>query len=194
MRKANVRMASFDQSQPHAQAQTRPVQQIDRLVCEHYAYIHRLALSILDDPAEADDAAQETFIAAHRALSSFRGQSSPRTWLTSIAVNTCRGRLRRRKVRQAMQSTLEALHLLAERPHVAEQAVMQNETDRELWQAVDELLDEKHRLPVILRYVHDLSVPEIAMALGISQGTVHSRLHYARQKLANALEGGQSCK
>ena len=74
---------------------------IEHLVREHYSYIHRLALSILDDPHEADDAAQETFIAASRNLAGFRGDASPRTWLTAITVNACRGRLRKRKARQA---------------------------------------------------------------------------------------------
>ena len=59
---------------------------------------------------------------------------------------------------------------------------MQREADRQLWQAVD-ALDDKHRLVVILRYVHELSTAEIAAALDISQGTVHSRLFYARQRL-----------
>jgi RNA polymerase sigma-70 factor (ECF subfamily) len=59
---------------------------------------------------------------------------------------------------------------------------VQREANRQLWQAVDDL-DDKHRLVVILRYVHDLSTAEIADALDISQGTVHSRLFYARRQL-----------
>ena len=51
---------------------------VDRLLSEFYPYIHRLALSILDDIHEADDVAQETFIAAHRSLPSFRGESNPK--------------------------------------------------------------------------------------------------------------------
>jgi RNA polymerase sigma factor (sigma-70 family) len=46
---------------------------------------------------------------------------------------------------------------------------------------------EKHRLPVILRYVHELSVAEIAASLGTNEGTIHSRLHYARKKLLDCL-------
>ena len=57
-----------------------------------------------------------------------------------------------------------------------------NEVDQSIWNAVDGL-NEKHRLPVILRYVHELTVPEIAHTLHLSQGTVHSRLHYARKEL-----------
>ncbi len=155
---------------------------VDRLLREYYPYIHRLALSILDDIHEADDVAQETFIAAHNSLASFRRESNTKTWLTAIAVNASRGRLRKRKVRQVLTTTLHALHLLKNPPASPEQAAIQNEVDQSIWEAVD-ALDEKHRLPVILRYAHELSVPEIAHILHLSQGTVHSRLHYARKEL-----------
>lgn len=155
---------------------------IESLVSTHYAYIRRLALSILDDPDEADDAAQEVFIAANRGLASFRGQAEVKTWLTSIAINTCRGRLRKRKARQSLAATLQSLHLARPALPSPETLTVQREADRQLWQGVD-ALDDKHRLVVILRYVHELSTAEIAAALEISQGTVHSRLFYARQRL-----------
>jgi RNA polymerase sigma-70 factor (ECF subfamily) len=155
---------------------------VEQLLGEFYPYIHQLAISILDDFHEADDVAQETFIAAHHSLAGFRGDSTPKTWLSSIAINACRGRLRKRKVRQVLSNTLHALHLLKNPPTSPEQAVIQNETDQSIWKVVDGL-DEKHRLPVILRYVHELNVPEIAHILHVSQGTVHSRLHYARKQL-----------
>jgi RNA polymerase sigma-70 factor (ECF subfamily) len=65
--------------------------------------------------------------------------------------------------------------------------VIRDETQAQLWAAVDDL-DEKHRLPVILFYVHELSVPEISVILGVNSGTVHSRLHYARKQLAARIE------
>lgn len=152
---------------------------IEGLVREHYPYIRRLALSILNDPHDADDTAQDTFIAADKALSSFRGDAHVKTWLSTIAVNICRGRLRKRKVRLALQSALNTLHIQNTMPTSIEDVASHHESDRQLWQAVDSL-DEKHRLPVLLRYVHDLSVPEIAKVLNTNPGTVHSRLHYAR--------------
>ena len=156
--------------------------EIESLVTTHYAYAHRLALSILDDPDEAEDAVQEAFIAASRSLGSFRGQSEIKTWLTSIVLNACRGRLRKRKARQGLARALQSLHL-ARPPQISpETLAVQREADRQLWQAVDDL-DDKHRLVVILRYVHELSTAEIATALDISQGTVHSRLFYARRQL-----------
>ena len=67
-----------------------------------------------------------------------------------------------------------------------EDALVWNERQRSLKQAVDSL-DERHRLPVLLRYVHGLSVPEIAQALDEKEGTIYSRLHYANRKLRDQL-------
>jgi RNA polymerase sigma-70 factor (ECF subfamily) len=159
---------------------------IEHLVGEYYPYIRRLALSILDDLHEAEDAAQECFVAAHRSLIGFRNEADPKTWLTTIAVNVCRGRLRKRKVRQTLTATLQSLHLIRHSLPTPEQAAIQNEVDQSIWKAVD-ALDDKHRIPVILRYVHDLNVPDIARILHLRQGTVHSRLHYARRKLHSQL-------
>jgi RNA polymerase sigma-70 factor (ECF subfamily) len=176
---------AIQMTRPHRTSQPEAAElelKVDRLLREFYPYIHRLALSILDDVHEADDVAQETFIAVHRSLASFRSESNPKTWLTAIAVNASRGRLRKRKVRQVLFNTLHALHLLKNPLASPEQATIQKEADQIIWVAVD-ALDEKHRLPVILRYVQELTVPQIAHILHLSQGTVHSRLHYARKKL-----------
>ena len=180
--------STLDRTISHEAADT--AQALDSLVSEYYAYIRRLALTILDDGravagADAEDAAQETFITAHRALAGFRGRSSLKTWLTSIAVNACRARLRKRRTRQSLQSALQVLHR-SMRLASPEETALQNEAHRRLWRAVDSL-DEKHRLPVILRYVHELSVAEIAASLGTNEGTVHSRLHYARKELLDQL-------
>jgi len=173
---------AMTQQRTHLTAAAGKTVEIESLMQIYYGYIRRLALSILNDEAEADDAAQETFIAASRYLDSFRRQASPRTWLTSIAVNQCRGRLRKRKVRQGLLNTLASLHLMRPPAGGPESLTVQSEADRRIWRAVD-ALDEKHRLPILLRYVHELSTAEIAAVLDLNEGTVHSRLHYARKKL-----------
>ncbi len=160
---------------------------VDTLVRAHQQAVFRLALSILDDPAEADEAAQDAFVAALNALPSFQGESAFTTWLYRITVNVCRGRLRRRRTRQRLKEALQALFHIGEdaahraEPH-PEEAVIQNEREIALWQGV-RALDDRHRLPLVLHYYQGLATTEIAVILGLSEGTVHSRLHTARRRL-----------
>lgn len=165
---------------------------IERLVQTHQQDVYRLAISILDDPDEADDATQEVFISALRGLDSFRANSSFKTWLFSITINVCRSRLRRGKSRarlsQILQSLIHGEQAFPERRRRdPESEVIQNETGSKLWQAI-QALDEKHRIPIILRYYHDLPVNDIAEMLGIPDGTVHSRLNHARGRLRGQLK------
>ncbi|HVN52695.1 MAG TPA: RNA polymerase sigma factor [Anaerolineaceae bacterium] len=161
---------------------------IGALVQTYQPPVFRLALSILDDPQEAEEAAQDTFVAAIRALDTYRGDSSFTTWLYSITINTCRMHLRkgrsRRRLFQALQSLFEWNRTTTFR---IEERVVQNETNSTIWKAVQEL-DEKHRVPIILHYYHDLPTNEIAEILEISPGTVHSRLHTARVRIQAALQ------
>jgi RNA polymerase sigma-70 factor, ECF subfamily len=169
---------------------------IEWLVRNHQAAVYRLALSILDDPDEADEATQETFLAALRRLDGFRGDATLTTWLTAIAVNVSRDRLRRHQARQRLRRTLAGLGLAAQEspaaglPHeepLPEAAAMRRESDEALWAAV-QALGEKHRLVVILRYYHDMPTSEIARVLGLSEGTIHSRLSTARERLRATLQ------
>ena len=156
---------------------------IEALVRAHEQAVYRLALSMLDDPAEADEAAQDSFVAALRALRSYRGESAFTTWLYAITLNVCRARLRRRRTWGRLMGSLRALFRMGgDAPADPEAVAIQNESNAELWNAVA-ALDEKHRLPVILRYYQGFSTAEIAQLLGISEGTVHSRLFTARERL-----------
>ena len=169
---------------------------IDDLVRCEYAGVVRLCRAILSDLSapdaedEAEDAAQEAFIAASNAVDNFRGQSSARTWLFSIAINTCRARLRRRKGRRALTNTLAAVQRVFGATELPEQQVERLDRDRRLWAAVDRL-DDKHRLVVVLRYLYNLPAVEIAQTLGVNEGTVYSRLHYARRQLLGQLQRAQ---
>lgn len=158
---------------------------IERLVQTYQQDVCRLALSILEDADDADDATQEVFVAALRALDSFRGESSLKTWLFSITVNVCRNRLQRAQSRGRLRQVLQSL-FLQNQAHPESDAI-QRESDSALWRAVH-ALGEKHRIPVILRYYHDLPVAEIAEMLGMPVGTIHSRLNHARDKLRTLLK------
>ena len=161
---------------------------IESFVQTYQQDIYRLALSILDDSSEADDATQEALLAALRALDSFHGASSLKTWLFSITVNICRTRLQKQKRREGLRQILSGI-LLARRTPSVEESAIENESDEALWRAIH-TMDEKHRIPIVLRYYHDLSVAEIASILQIPEGTVHSRLNTARRLLRSALKEG----
>lgn len=164
---------------------------IERLVRTYQQNVYRLALSILDDPDEAEDGMQDAFLAALRELYSFRGDSSFSTWLYAITINICRTRLRSRKTRERLKQVVQGLfHLHGNGATSVEESVIQNESNADVWQAI-RTIDDKHRLPIILRYYHNFSVAEIAEILGIPQGTVHSRLNNARERLRKTLKEGQ---
>ena len=165
---------------------------VERFVQTYQKDVYRLALSILDDSSEAEDATQETLLAALRALNSFHGISSLKTWLYAITVNICRTRLQQRKGRERLVEVLGGiLGLRNTRPPSIEEDVIQDESNETFWRAIHSL-KEKHRIPVVLRYYHDLSVAEIATILQIPEGTVHSRLNTARRQLHAVLKEGSS--
>jgi RNA polymerase sigma-70 factor (ECF subfamily) len=165
-------------------------QAIESLIHRYQGGVYRLCISVLGDPADAEDAAQETFIAAVKALGGFRGQSAFTTWLYAIAINACRRQLRRRLHSRRLHLALAAGQpTLAGPPDDPERTLLQRDASEKLWQAVA-ALSEKHRLPVILRYYHDLPIAEIARLLGVNEGTVHSRLSNARERLRGLIARG----
>jgi len=163
---------------------------IERFVQTYQQDVYRLALSILDDPGEADDVTQESLLAALRGLDSFNRASSLKTWLFSITVNLCRTRLQKQKRREQLRQILGGI-LQVTRTSSAEEHTIEHEADEALWRAVH-TMDEKHRIPIVLRYYHDLSIAEIATILQIPEGTVHSRLNTARRLLHSVLKEGNS--
>ena len=162
---------------------------VEHFVQTYQGDVFRLALSILDDPEDAEDATQESLLTALRAVDSFRGASSLRTWLFSITVNICKTRLQNHRRRERLQRVLSGILQARKAPSV-EDSALQNISDSALWQTIHSM-DEKHRIPIVLRYYHDLSVFEIADILQIPEGTVHSRLNTARKQLHAVLKEGR---
>src|SRR6185295_7240274 len=135
----------------------------------------------------------EIFLAALRSLGTYRGQSALRTWLYAIGLNVCRSRLRQRQSRQHLHQLLRGDWLTSASPAAPESAMVQRQANDAIWQAVQGL-GEKHRLPIILRYYHDLPVDEIAAVLGVNAGTIHSRLSIARDRLRAALGSAETIR
>ena len=156
---------------------------LERLVNEYRPAVYRLAYSILEDGPEAEEAAQDVFVAALKGLGSYRCESSLTTWLYAITVNLCRDRLRARRTRERLAQALKVLAHTDKRHAVsAEEEALRSEGEAAIRKAVNGL-GEKHRLPVILRYYHGCSVVEIAQILKVNEGTVCSRLSTARDQL-----------
>ena len=166
---------------------------VDQLVQEYQPQLFRLALSILDDgsqngSADAQEITQDALLAGLRSLDSYRGEAKLSTWLYSITVNLCRNHIRARQRRERVRNLFERLTTpIEDAPAQPEDVFIQKQADSSLFSIVQSL-NEKHRLPVILRYYHDCSVAEIAQILDIPEGTVHSRLNTARKKMRNCLE------
>jgi len=177
-------------SQHHATLPRLPADPIDMLMRQHYASILRLAVSILDDPDEAEDAAQETFIRAAAHAAGFRGEAEIKTWLSAIAINVCRSELRKRRTRSLLAKAMGVIHPLVSQPPDPEEHAAEGDLHAQLRRAVAGL-DEKHRIPVILHYVQHLSVPQIAAVMETNENTIHSRLFHARRKLARQLRTAQ---
>ena len=159
----------------------------EELVAQYYSYIVRLSYSVLRDPAEAEDVAQETFVTALLRIDQCDPDSNLKAWISTIAMNKSRDILRKRKRKAAFQNMLQSVRSLTDHHSSPENTAVSNDTNSRLWAAVEQL-GEKHRLPVILRYVHNLSIREIAEILETKEGTIHSRLFYACKKLGSDME------
>jgi RNA polymerase sigma-70 factor (ECF subfamily) len=161
---------------------------IEMLVRQYETDVFRLALSILDDQAEANEITQETFIAALRALPSYQEKQSFKAWLYTIALNQSRSHLRKRKVLERLRTTLTAVFQVdTQKQILPEEAIVQSEKEAAVWHSLNQL-DERYRIVIVLRYFHELSIAEMSEILSVNEGTIHSRLHSAREKLRTALK------
>lgn len=158
----------------------------------HRQRLYDLACVILRDEEGAADVVQDTFVIVYNKIGSFRGASSFETWLIAIAVNECRARLRRRKVRRFL--SLEGMRQrvadrLADRQPAPERAVELRQQQAQLWAHVDRL-DERLRIPILLRYGHGMPAAEIAEILGIPRNRLYQQLYEGRQQLRRQLMAG----
>lgn len=152
-------------------------------------YVYRVALLVLRNGSEAEEAVQDTFIDVLRGLPRYRvhGPARFETWLYRVTVNRCYARQRRSQPPAAAWDELGEWLASGEGQGDPEAALQRREARRALWHRVDRLSDE-HRLVVLLRYMFDLRYAEIAEVLGISEGTVKSRLHTAHKQLQACLK------
>jgi RNA polymerase sigma-70 factor (ECF subfamily) len=161
-------------------------QAFGQLVRRHQQRIHRLAMHLLRDRAEAEDVMQETFIRAYRALARFDGRSEPYTWFYRITINLSLNALRSRKshrtTTEADDPRLDAL--IAERQSQADPPgdAARSELYSALAKGIDEL-SETLRTTLVLVCIDGRSHEEASAILGAPEGTIAWRVHEARRKL-----------
>ena len=165
------------------------------LMRRHNQTLYRTARSILKDDAEAEDAVQDAWLLAYRAMGGFRGDAKLSTWLVRIAANEAIARSRKRRRRAEVirldgdtdaGEGAEASMNDAAMPEQPERSALRAESRRLLERKIDEL-PEAFRAVFVLRALEELTVEETAAALGIPEATVRTRFFRARGLLREAL-------
>jgi len=167
----------------------------ETLINLYQAPIYNVAYRILGDASEASDAVQETFMKIFKGIKTFRGESGLKTWIYRIAISESLNRQRWWKrwrhhapvsVDDTSPNGVRLVEVRDSRP-TPESACAQMEMEREVQRVLNGLSFE-HRVAVVLRDIEGLSYEEIAETLGLSLGTVKSRLWRARSEMKTKLE------
>ncbi len=155
--------------------------------------VYMMALSLLKNPADAEDVAQEAFLKAYRNLSHFRGEAKFGTWVISIALNEARSRLRRAKTlpTESLDEPADgggevSPALLRDWREIPSEALDRKEMRQVIQDAIG-ALPPIYREIFLLRDVEELSITEAAAALQITAASVKVRLHRARMMLQKNL-------
>ncbi len=161
---------------------------LEELMREYGDAVLRLAYLYVKDIHTAEDMFQETFLKANQRLGTFEERSHIKTWLLSIAMNTCRDYLK-----SAYRKRVVPMYDFAQEQLGAEEGLVFEQAERkERAETVREavmMLPEHYRSVVLCVYFRQLGMEETAQELGLSIGTVKSRLSRAKEKLRAALEG-----
>lgn len=169
----------------------------DEMVSRYWDRIYSMVNQLLRNPEDAEEVTQDAFIRAHRGLANFRGESAFSTWLYQIATNLARNRYwywwRRKRDKSV---SLDAPVSAGNETTLAEIIPAETETPDDITVTREfvarigssmERLGAKHREILILRNIKNQSYEEIAEILGISVGTVKSRIARARESLRSKL-------
>ena len=157
-------------------------QMLTALVEQYESPVFRTCYMVLRDRGLAEDAVQETFLKAYRAMDSFRGECSEKSWLMRIAMNTCRDMTRKRWFRFEDRT--------GETELLTEAVVTYDGYDSLDLTAALMKLPVRYREVVLLYYYHSMTITETAAALSVSAATVHKRLKQACARLEQLLGRG----
>lgn len=152
------------------------------LLAENQRRVFQIALSVLADPADAEEVAQEAFLLAHRRLSSLQDPTRFRAWVSRIAFRLALNRRRARRRRLARETAWQADQSPAQSAGACDAVFL------ERLRAEINLLPEKLRVVLLLAAVEGMDAREVAGVLRIPVGTVRSRLHAARKRLLEVMK------
>lgn len=159
----------------------------EEIVAKTMRRAYSAALGLVGNTEDARDLSQEAFIAAHKARKSFDAERPFFPWFYRILRNRCLNFIRSSKRRKEISMDVLVERESTEAP--PDTLVVKKENVQALWDALFRLTPE-HREVIVLRCFEELSYREISETLCISEGTVMSRLFYARKALCGMLRGG----
>lgn len=165
----------------------------EELIHRHRDKIYARAMIMMRNEGDAIDLSQEAWVKAWQRLHQFQGESSFATWMTRIVINLCLDQIRRQKRTRAesIEELEEESGGVERQMPIAESNPTEGLESEELRRRIDEAmgkLTEAHRTVLVLHEFEGLEYKEIAKRVGISIGTVMSRLFYARRRLASLLQ------
>ncbi len=185
----------IDEDQPLvARAQSGDAAAFDDLVVKYSPRLYGLVYNMTSNHEDTNDMLQDVFAKAYRAIKGFRGKSSFYTWIHTIAVNMTLNFLKKRgrryhlsldDVDASIQNDKEFIELTSTTSPVREADL--SELQRRLNESMMKLSDE-HRAVVTMFHIQGMPHAEISKILGVSEGTVRSRLFYANRQLQNYLD------
>jgi RNA polymerase sigma-70 factor (ECF subfamily) len=159
------------------------------LMERHHRRVYRIALSYVRNPDDALDVVQETFVKAFQKAWRWRGDAEVGPWLTRIAVNQSIDFYRRSRRRLKREEPLEPEeHTIAARLPSPESLTFSGEISQKILRAL-KTLPKRQRAVFVLRHYEEMTLPEIALSLGMNVGTVKSNLHRALGRLRGRLAG-----
>ena len=153
------------------------------LYARHHVRVYRFILRLVRNEATAEDVMSEVFLDVWRQAGRFEGRSQVSTWMLSIARFKALSLLRHRSDAELDEETAEAIEDTSDDPAVA----LQKKESGEVLRRCLTQLSAEHREIIDLVYYHEKSVEEVAEIVGIPEGTVKTRMFYARKKLAELL-------
>jgi RNA polymerase sigma-70 factor (ECF subfamily) len=158
---------------------------LEAMILRHRPVVSRLVARLNSWSGDSEDLVQEVFLAALHGAGRFRGNSRISTWLMRICINVCRQHHRTRMLRAKFWKTWLTNPESAPTTD-ASQHVEQNERSQRVTRAVGRLKG-KYREVVVLHYLQEMSIDDVAAVLKLSRGAVEMRLHRARQMLGEML-------